>query len=415
MSKTQSMTNTDASSVSTDASKQKETDPPGRRIARTRRSQISSYNETILSRTSVSKSRKSISAKSRAISGATLVNQSSGDDLLGQSIKALDMEWSIDSLPGDKASIASNKDDALKRRSTRLELVDKAKAGVADGISVLGKRGRETLEAGKDGIKDMARGLQRRATLMTSTNESKVEEPGSKRAKTQICEKPRSRPKPWLAKGLYIGQNRHFDPRLTEAKNRLLAARKQSEEKERSILPLPMFGGQRLLDVGRDFKLPYDVFAPLPPGQPKPEEWRKTQKNVFVGDAASIWKSIKLQEVSRCLCTPESSCDEDCQNRYMFYECDDSNCNMGADHCTNRAFENLRKRCKAGGKYNVGVEVMKTDGKGYGVRSNRTFEPSQIIVEYAGEIITQDECEERMNTLYKDNEVRPRTWLYSAR
>ena len=89
----------------------------------------------------------------------------------------------------------------------------------------------------------------------------------------------------------------------------------------------------------------------------------------------------------------------------MFYECDDSNCNIGATKCTNRSFEDLRQRYKAGGKYSVGVEVIKTSDRGYGVRSNRTFEPNQIIVEYAGEIITQDECDDRMRHRYKDNEV----------
>lgn len=89
----------------------------------------------------------------------------------------------------------------------------------------------------------------------------------------------------------------------------------------------------------------------------------------------------------------------------MFYECDDSNCNLSAQSCTNRAFEDLRQRCKTGGKYNIGVEVIKTIDRGYGVRSNRTFDANQIIVEYAGEIITQDECDSRMAKLYKDNEV----------
>lgn len=49
---------------------------------------------------------------------------------------------------------------------------------------------------------------------------------------------------------------------------------------------------------------------------------------------------------------------------------------------------------------------MKTIDRGYGVRANRTFEPNQIIVEYTGEIITQDECDDRMNKRYKDAEVR---------
>lgn len=88
----------------------------------------------------------------------------------------------------------------------------------------------------------------------------------------------------------------------------------------------------------------------------------------------------------------------------MFYECDDSNCGLGRE-CGNRNFEELKQRTKAGGKYNIGVEVIKTPDRGYGVRSNRTFEPNQIIVEYTGEIITQTECERRMRTIYKNNEV----------
>jgi palmitoyltransferase ZDHHC9/14/18 len=35
----------------------------------------------------------------------------------------------------------------------------------------------------------------------------------------------------------------------------------------------------------------------------------------------------------------------------------------------------------------------------------RTFEPHQIIVEYAGEIITQSECERRMKQVYKKDKV----------
>lgn len=89
----------------------------------------------------------------------------------------------------------------------------------------------------------------------------------------------------------------------------------------------------------------------------------------------------------------------------MFYECDDTNCTIGAEFCTNRSFEDLRQRHKRGGRYNIGVEVVKTRDRGYGVRSNRCFEPNQIIVEYTGEIITQDECDDRMNKRYKDSKV----------
>lgn len=89
----------------------------------------------------------------------------------------------------------------------------------------------------------------------------------------------------------------------------------------------------------------------------------------------------------------------------MLYECDDTNCNAGKEYCHNRAFQNLTARTKKGGRYRVGVEVVKTSDRGYGVRSNRCFEPNQIIMEYTGEIITQAECETRMTEKYKDNEV----------
>ena len=130
-------------------------------------------------------------------------------------------------------------------------------------------------------------------------------------------------------------------------------------------------------------------------------------EDVFIGDAAKEWKIIKHNEASFCACQPGSGCADNCFNRMLFYECDDTNCNLGADECTNRAFAELQKRTKHGNGYNIGVEPMKTADRGYGVRSCRTFAPNQIIVEYSGEIITQEECENRMRTRYKENEVGP--------
>ena len=91
----------------------------------------------------------------------------------------------------------------------------------------------------------------------------------------------------------------------------------------------------------------------------------------------------------------------------MLYECDDKNCNIGKDLCCNRAFQDLAERTKKGGPYRIGVDVVKTSDRGFGVRSNREFAPGQIIMEYTGEIITEEECERRMNEEYKENEVSP--------
>ena len=91
----------------------------------------------------------------------------------------------------------------------------------------------------------------------------------------------RPKTKIWLSHGLYIGQDRNFDARLTETKNKL-KHHGEATDYQRSILPMPMFAGHRTLEMGRDFRLPFDVFSPLPPGQPKPEEWKRTRKSKCV-------------------------------------------------------------------------------------------------------------------------------------
>lgn len=84
----------------------------------------------------------------------------------------------------------------------------------------------------------------------------------------------RPRMKLWLTQGLYVGQD--LDPR----QEKIFGERSFSFSQRRKLLPLPMFAGARLLELGRDFKLPFDVFNALPRGQPKPEDWKKTHKSI---------------------------------------------------------------------------------------------------------------------------------------
>lgn len=408
-----------------------------------------------------------INEKSRSISGETLVTNTSQSSLLRNGIAALDLPWSVTSLahygdvvvenistPESETPTMSSEEDHVRaekaaarrakmeenaklwearkkvaeekatRRSSRASILVKAGETVSDlTATVLGKRPREALEKGKDRLGDIKRraSLRPRSAVEQSLSVTPTFEGPTSRSRrlsesdlgksNQRIEDSIIRGKPvpvrkakrWLNSGLYTGQTRDFDGRLSETKNK----RKHDAApptKENKTLPLPMFAGERIMKYGRDFKLPYDVFSPLPPGQPRPDEWRKTNKNVFVGDAAQVWRHSKPREHSTCMCTTETGCNDQCMNRFMFYECDDGNCNL--PECSNRSFQSLAQRSKKGGKYNVGVEVIQTRDRGFGVRSNRTFEPNQIIVEYTGEIITQDECDKRMRTLYKNNEVR---------
>jgi len=364
----------------------------------------------------------------RNVSGATLVPEDSNtagpvQHLLDNGIQALDMDWDVEKFPQRQEPDATS-DNKTKKQTSRLSTIGNA---IVSTVSVLGKRGRQAIESGKEKLqlfKDEKK-LGKRASMAMIDADDAGDHP-RKRVKVEVKhEKLLAVPvvtpaashlhgwqrKRWLGKGLYIGQERDFDARLNEARNKKKRASTATlpaphESTQNRTLPPPMFTGERLLEQGhRDFKLPFDVFCPLPPGHSKPDAWGKFQTNRFVGDAATEWKHHKQLPPSRCLCTSENGCDDDCQNRYMLYECDESNCNLGTEACSNRSFADLKERSKSGKKYDIGVEVVKTEAKGYGVRACRTFEPGQIVMEYAGEIITQEECERRVATEYKDNEV----------
>ncbi|KAH8648372.1 hypothetical protein BX600DRAFT_442663 [Xylariales sp. PMI_506] len=361
------------------------------------------------------------------------------DNLVRDGIDALDMKWSIEALESPKhKNIKKAQSISEQRRATRSSGLPAVK--IAKKISTLGKRSRDVFE---QGLSKMSRELKRlqdtneyagidlKPVLYTTWAKGKfvdphAVEPARKKVKVAVSPKravperpeaaapeaptPRKRRiKRWMDHGLYSGQDAPADVsrHLTSNERKALTEMPELQPiaKVNSVLPMPIFNGLRTLINGRDFKLPFDVCNPLPPGQPKPESFRMMTRNRFVGNAGALWKKTDhfKDYQSKCVCTPDDGCGESCQNRIMLYECDTTNCNAGAQYCQNRAFARLQERVKAGGKYRVGVEVLKTEDRGYGIRSNRCFEPGQIIMEYTGEIITEDECDERMKNKYKDN------------
>lgn len=224
--------------------------------------------------------------------------QSNSEDLSRQNVPKEQPEET----KTDAKSVKSkdNKDDGqvtTRRRSTRLTLLDKAAGVMGNASTVLGKRSRDAMEKGRDKVKELGKraSLRPRNVAGEAAPPPKPEAPEAKKRRVSESDAikkkaeetvqppkppPKWKPKRWLSHGLYAGQDRHFDPRLTEAKNRVKNAKaKAAAPAQRKLLPLPMFAGERLLDQGRDFKLPFDVFSPLPAGQPKPDEWRKTNKS----------------------------------------------------------------------------------------------------------------------------------------
>lgn len=125
---------------------------------------------------------------------------------------------------------------------------------------------------------------------------TKVDEPSatadSNKAKSDEATKPEEGPatkkrrvKKWLDRGLYAGQETPIDisKGLTTAEKKKLATLPGlvPTGKTNKTFPAPMFNGLRLLINGRDFKLPFDVCNPLPPGQPKPAAYRTMTKSKF--------------------------------------------------------------------------------------------------------------------------------------
>lgn len=91
------------------------------------------------------------------------------------------------------------------------------------------------------------------------------------------------RVKKWLSKGLYAGQMMPENPTagLTASERRALAKLPELAKKTppNKTLPAPIYNGMRMLLQGRDFKMPFDVFNPLPPGQPKPVKYGRFRKS----------------------------------------------------------------------------------------------------------------------------------------
>lgn len=104
--------------------------------------------------------------------------------------------------------------------------------------------------------------------------------------------------KKWLDKGLYAGQPMPSDPAvgLNAAEKRALATLPKLTESypENKMLPMPIFTGMRLLVHGRDFKMPFDVFNPLPPGQPKPVKYGRFSKSKLVSCASCASCSLDV-------------------------------------------------------------------------------------------------------------------------
>lgn len=260
--------------------------------------------------------------------GSTTTIEKTANRLVADGIEALDLQWSAKALPKSKSQRSvsgtprkSAKQRDLERRKSSRSAPDVVQS-LTKKLSVLGKRSRQTFD---DGLATSLAGLtraKRELRNLADTNEfakidtqpvlhevwsngklvvpenprkkKKAEEEALAKEKEKqkqkeeaikVIEKPKpvgKRQKIWLTKGLYAGQERNIGSLnwFGESSEKLRGdGEKIAPFKPNTFMPLPMWHGQRLLHVGRDFKLPFDICSPLPPGQPKPDEWKKTSSS----------------------------------------------------------------------------------------------------------------------------------------
>ena len=405
------------------------------------RSSVSTYNVKKLSDATQPETAGS-SRNISGLTGRTLVNDEDDESPFGNKIdKALNMDWEL----------VSPKRRSPRHMQRRPSVKDRVKKVAGRVGSVLGKRSREVMEVGKRrlGMSEVEESPKQSKILKEldigtkgvldemdlSDDEFNMPAPRpAKRAKTTgkaplrdvdqtvaptappLTISSGKRVKKWQKEGLYVGQGPDFHPahvgRKKLQKKRPDSSASDATEisngssTQRSFMTLPMFS---YLDKTRNFTIPYDIYAPTwRRGDEKPKDWTKVNKNRLVGEAKDLWEKSEKLPSSACVCPPpapgEQGCEDDCLNRVMQYECNDDNCNLDASQCSNRAFAELAARTKKAGQFDIGVEVVKTDNRGFGVRSCRTFSPGQIIMEYTGEIISEGECQRRMHEDYKDKQ-----------
>jgi len=284
------------------------------------------------------KPRRRVSAADALINSAAASSSTENiaEELVGDAINALNMDWSVGAPATPQgAKITKKKSGALTevkqeistRRTTRLSGTPVPNA-VTSALTTIGKRGKKAAEQGLSRISRELKRLQDTKEfahvddlpiIETVWSKGKFVDPrtleqptarSSKRVKTSHNTEPeveaksegavvedamamapeaevpqqKRTTKKWLEKGLYAGQETPTDMTVglaTAEKRRLaqLPELAKIPEKVNKTLPPPMFNGLRLLLQGRDFKLPYDVCNPLPPGQPKPPAYRTMTKS----------------------------------------------------------------------------------------------------------------------------------------
>ncbi|KAG1709134.1 Histone-lysine N-methyltransferase ASH1L [Nymphon striatum] len=164
------------------------------------------------------------------------------------------------------------------------------------------------------------------------------------------------------------------------------------------LIPSPMYVFKEMRAEEHDFQLPYDVWwlhkqKRLPSSYDPSSSYKKIRTNVYVDV-----KPVSGCEIQSCNCVKsknkdEKGCLEDCLNRMIFHECSISTCPC-EDICSNQQIQRH--------DWYPGLERFLTKDRGWGIRTTVIINPGSFILEYLGEVVSEQEFRNRMSEQYKN-------------
>lgn len=184
----------------------------------------------------------------------------------------------------------------------------------------------------------------------------------------------------------YIEHGLYYDETRVNAKNQPFA------------FILPIHQGEFIISKQIDFELPADIHQERELGLIKSLQadrqpaFTRIRSNIFVER-----KPLSGNDAVICHCvrpSPDSNkvgCGDDCLNRMLFYECESKYCPCG-DLCSNQRFQRKQRKKE--------LQVFQTGNRGWGLRTLIDIKKGELVIEYRGEIISHELCEERMCTTY---------------
>lgn len=209
---------------------------------------------------------------------------------------------------------------------------------------------------------------------------------------------PRPPKKKYQRAGLYSDVYKTTDP-----KSRLIQLKKEKleytpGEHEYGLFPAPIHVGKYLRQKRIDFQLPYDILWQWKHNQlyKKPDVplYKKIRSNVYVDV-----KPLSGYEATTCNCKKpdddtRKGCGDDCLNRMIFAECSPNTCPCGEQCCNQRIQRHEWVQC---------LERFRAEEKGWGIRTKEPLKAGQFIIEYLGEVVSEQEFRNRMIEQYHNH------------